>query len=130
MNDIPDTTLAPDGLCFDDNKITWYPARGSIKPATLKFPPDENIEVWLTHNAPLTLQQLADIRYSLYHHCSRANFIVANVIGDGFDLTGRHSKLRVVSNNARRYLLWRLRALGKTKSWIGAIPRTRKPGNK
>lgn len=117
------------GLLQDDEPI-WHRANRKTKRATINFPPDEDIEVWLTHNAPLTFQQLADIRYSVYHHCSRTDFTISNVLDDAFDLTGRHSTLQVISNNARKYLLWRLRVLGKTKSWIGAIPRTRKPRNR
>ena len=32
-----------------------------------------------------------------------------------FDLIGRHSKLRVISNRARHYLLWKLRRLGRKR---------------
>ena len=117
------SALASDTL-HDDGWI-WYRPHRNAKRTKVSFPPDEDIELWLKHNAPLTFQQLADIRYSLYHHCSRVDFTVTNVLDDAFDLTGRRSTLRVVSNNARKYLLWRLRVLGKMKSWIGAIPRTK-----
>jgi hypothetical protein len=110
-----------------ENDRIWYQSQRKLKRAKINFPPDEDIELWLKHNAPITFQQLADVRYSLYHHCSRADFIVTNVVDDGFDLTGRHNKLRIASNNARRYLLWRLRLLGQESRWIGAIPQTRKP---
>jgi hypothetical protein len=126
MNDDTGIALTADILLSDD-KTPWYPARRVVKPAGPQFPPDEDIELWLKHNGPLTFQQLADIRYSLYHHCSRADFTITNIVDDEFDLTGRHGTLRIVSDNARRYLLWRLRLLGKSKSWIGAIPRTKKP---
>jgi hypothetical protein len=59
-----------------DDKTPWHPARKPIKRDDPPFPPDEDIELWLKHNAPLTFEQLADIRYSLYHHCSRADFTV------------------------------------------------------
>ena len=111
-----------------DEKSTRYPTRPAIqwsKPT--KFPPDEDIELWLKHNAPLTFQQLADIRYSLYHRCSRADFTVAQTFDDQFDLIGRHSKLRVISDRARHYLLWKLRRLGRKRKWINALPRTKKP---
>lgn len=116
-------------LLNDDGPI-WYPAHCNAKRTKVNLLRDEDIELWLKHNAPLTFQQLADIRYSLYHHCSRADFKITNVVDDEFDLTGRQSTLRVISNNARRYLLWRLRLLGKRKSWIGAIPRTKNPRRK
>ena len=113
-----------------DDKPIWYPSRPQIKrPTPPKFPPDEDIELWLRHNAPLTFQQLADIRYSLYHQCSRADFTIAKAPGDEFDLIGRHSKLRVISDRARHYLLWKLRRLGRKKKWINALPRTKKPRN-
>jgi hypothetical protein len=35
-----------------------------------------------------------------------------------------------VSDNARRYLLWKLRLLGRKKNWISALPRTRNPRRK
>lgn len=125
MNDTTEA-FTTDAMRSDD-WTPWQPARSTGKRKTLPFSPDENIELWLKHNAPLSFQQLADIRYSLYHHCSRADFTVTNVIDDKFDLAGRHCTLRVISNNGRKYLLWRLRVLGKKKSWIGAIPRTKKP---
>ena len=114
-----------------DDKPIWYPARPKIewsKPT--KFRPDEDIELWLKHNAPLTFQQLADIRYTLYHRCSRADFTIAKTFDDQFDLIGRHSKLRVISDRARHYLLWRLRRLGRKRKWINALPRTKKPREK
>ena len=46
---------------------------------------------------------------------------------DQFDLIGRHSKLRVISDRARHYLLWKLRRLGRKRKWINALPRTKKP---
>src|SRR5215208_3224161 len=57
----------------------------------------------------LHFRRLADIRYSLYHHCSRAGFTVTGVTEDEFELVGRQSTLRIISDSARRYLLWRLR---------------------
>ena len=109
-----------------DDKPIWFRAGPKItwsKPT--KFPPDKDIELWLKHNAPLTFQQLADIRYCLYHQCSRADFTVAKACTDQFDLIGRHSKLRVISNRARHYLLWKLRRLGRKRKWINALPRTK-----
>lgn len=126
MTENTDTVFTAEVLPSDD-KSSWYPARNVVKPASPPFPPDEDIELWLKQNAPKTFQQLADIRYSLYHHCSRADFTVTNVMDDEFNLTGRHGTLRIVSDNARRYLLWRLRVLGEENGWVGAIPKTRKP---
>jgi hypothetical protein len=122
------TTISPSpaDTLHNDDRI-WYQPHRKAKRTKVNFPPDEDIELWLKHNAPVTFQQLADIRYSLYHHCSRADFTITNVSDDEFDLTGRHSTLRVISNDARKYLLWKLRLLGKERSWINALPRTRKP---
>ena len=79
MNDDTGIALTADILLSDD-KTPWYPARRVVKPAGPQFPPDEDIELWLKHNGPLTFQQLADIRYSLYHHCSRADFTITNIV--------------------------------------------------
>jgi hypothetical protein len=95
-----------------------------------KFPPDADIEAWLKHNAPLTFQELADVRYCLYHRCSRAGFSVASNTDDQFTLFGRHSALRIINNKARHYLLWKLRLLGRKMGWIGALPETKKPRNR
>jgi hypothetical protein len=46
---------------------------------------------------------------------------------DQFTLSGRHSKLRIISNRARHYLLWKLRLLGREVGWIGALPRSKRP---
>jgi hypothetical protein len=126
MNYNTNTAITADILLSDD-KTPWHPVRKTIKREGPPFRPDEDIELWLKHNAPTRFHQLADIRYSLYHHCSRADFTVANISDDQFDLTGRHGTLRVVSDNARRYLLWKLRLLGRKKNWISALPRTRNP---
>ena len=112
-------------ILLDDNDHTWSTPLRTYKTATApKFPQDEDIELWLQHNAPLSFQQLADLRYALYHHCTRNDFLVAHVSDETFCLKGRHSTLNIVSDNARKYLLWRLRQLGRKKSWINAIPRT------
>jgi hypothetical protein len=100
----------------------------SKRPKRPKFPPDADMERWLNDNAPLTFQQLADIRYCLYHRCGRADFAVSNKCSDDqFTLSGRHSKLRIISNRARHYLLWKLRLLGREVGWIGALPRSKRP---
>jgi hypothetical protein len=126
MNENINTRSADISLSVD--KRPWHPANTTTKRQGPAFPPDEDIELWLEHNAPSTFQQLVDIRYSLYHQCSRADFTVANVMGDRFNLTGRHSTLRVVSDNARRFLLWKLRLLGRRMNWISALPRTKSQG--
>ena len=119
-------SIATDVLPSDDKRI-WFRTRCKAKQfKPPKFPPAEDIELWLKHNAPVTFQQLADIRYSLYHRCSRADFAVVQADDDQFDLTGRHSTLRVINNGARHCLLRKLRRLGRMKKWINALPRTKK----
>lgn len=73
----------------------------------------------------LGLRRLIDIRYSLYHRCSRAGFVVTRSENDDFHLTGRHNTLHIVSNSARRFLLGKLRELAKEKGWQGALPRSK-----
>jgi hypothetical protein len=115
-------------ILISDNESTWYPTSDKIKnPRFPKFPPDEDINLWLKHNAPLTFQQLADIHYALYHCCSRAEFAVVKAVDDQFDLTGRYSTLGVYNDGARHYLLWKLRLLGRKMKWIRALPQTRNP---
>jgi hypothetical protein len=109
----------------DDSPIWFRPRTANKRLIRPKFPPDADIEAWLRHNAPLSFQQLADIRYALYHRCSRAGFSVANIADDQFTLAGRHSALRIISNKARHYLLWKLRLLGREMGWIGALPETK-----
>jgi hypothetical protein len=56
------STLSAD-IPLSDDKTPWHPARRTIKREGPPFPPDEDIELWLKRNAPLSFQQLADIRY-------------------------------------------------------------------
>lgn len=115
-------------ILLDDNEHTWStPVRTYTKPTGSKFPPDEDIELWLTLNAPQSFQQLADLRYVLYHHCTRNEFVVSLVCDETFRLTGLASALDITSNNARKYLLWRLKQLGRKQGWINALPRTKNP---
>ena len=119
--------FATDVLPSDD-KPMWFRTRCKAKQSKPpKFPPDKDIELWLKHNAPLTFQQLADIRYSLYHRCSRADFAVVRADDDQFDLTGRHSRLRVINDRGSTLFIGKLRLLGRKRKWINALPRTKKP---
>jgi hypothetical protein len=132
MNEKTDPAFTAE-IVLSDNEATYFSTtrkQKTKKPTSPKYPPDKDIDLWLSRNAPVMFHELADIRYSLYHHCSRAEFAVANVIDDRFDLTGRYSTLRIVSDRARRYLLWRLRLLGRKENWISALPRTKKPRNR
>jgi hypothetical protein len=84
--------------------------------------PETDIRLWLMTNAPLTFQELVDIRYCLYHGCSRAGYTVKRLDDDKLMLTGRHGSLQIISNKARRFLLWQLRILAREKRWRGALP--------
>jgi hypothetical protein len=83
-------------------------------------PERTDIHLWLSKNAPGNVQELKDVRYTLYHRCSRAEFHVSDKQDDdNFRLTGRSSSLHIVSNKARRYLLWKLRILAREQGWVG-----------
>jgi hypothetical protein len=118
-------------LPSDQDSTSTPSGRTRKRPKGQKYPPDADIDTWLKGNSPHKFQALADIRYCLYHRCSRADFTVTEKFSDDhFMLRGRRSELRIICNNARRYLLWKLRLLGREVGWIGAIPRTRKPRDK
>jgi hypothetical protein len=91
---------------------------------SVKYPPETDIVLWLTGNALVNVQELADLRYCLYHRCSRSGFTVKRQDTDDFTLKGRHSSLHIVNNEARRYLLWKLRVLARKRGWRGALPRS------
>ena len=78
-----------------------------------------NLHLWLTNNAPRDVEELKALRYALYHRCNRADFKVTDKQDiDDFTLSGRQSSVRIVSNRARRYLLWRLRLLAREQGWV------------
>jgi hypothetical protein len=112
-----------------DDKTTWHRPVYTVTKKKLKspkFPPDEDINLWLKTNAPRTFDQLVNIRYSLYHKCSREPYVVTKKGDEAFTFTGRSGSLRVVSNQARKYLLWKLRSFGRNNGWIGALPHTKR----
>ena len=83
-------------------------------------PERTDIHRWLSKNAPCNVQELQNLRYTLYHRCSRVEFKVSQKQDkDVFLLSGRQSSLLIVSNKARRYLLWRLRILAREQGWVG-----------
>lgn len=94
--------------------------RKSQKPA---FSPDQDIVLWLSKNAPSNFDELRDVRYSLYHRCSRAGYRVKRLNDEELTIAGRHGSLHIVSNQARRLLLTKLRELAKEERWQGALPR-------
>jgi hypothetical protein len=100
---------------------TKQPTQPPKRPKTLRgFQPDQDIHLWLRSNAPRNWQELKDLRYCLYHRCSRADFRVKKKEDAYLTLTGRASSVIIVSNNARRYLLWQLRMLAWEREWVGS----------
>ena len=122
-----DIIAPPLDIDLDDKPIWFNSGPKSKRPKPPKYPVDEDIQLWLKHNAPQSYQQLVDIRYVLYHRCSRDVFVITERNDEEFTITGRHSSLRIINDKARHYLLWRLRLLGQENNWIGALPRTKKP---
>src|SRR3974390_765748 len=106
---------------FDDGiqtpgKVTVTGARASSIRRSNRSPTD--IKAWLAGNAPRNLEELKTLRYCLYHRCSRGDFKVKKKFDkDYFSLVGRAGSLLIVSNKARRYLLWQLRQLRKQTPW-------------
>jgi hypothetical protein len=78
-----------------------------------------NLLLWLSNNGPRDVEELKAVRYALYHRCSRADFKVTDKQDvDDFTFSGRQSSVHIVSNRARRYLLWRLRLLAREQGWV------------
>jgi hypothetical protein len=97
------------------------PTKQPKQPKTLRgFQPDQDIHLWRRSNTPRDWQELKDLRYCLYHRCSRAGFKIKRSKDDDFTLMGRASLVIIVSNNARRYLLWQLRLLAWQRGWVGS----------
>jgi hypothetical protein len=109
------------------DEAVWQPTIRKCKELESSLFPELDIDLWLEHNAPTTFQQLADIRYALYHRCSRAGFVIIAVDDRKFRLTGRHSTLLIPGNSSRQHLLRKLYELGRKNKWINALPRTRRP---
>src|SRR4051794_40457410 len=103
------------------------PTRGKPKGSAPQpaFTPDQDIILWLSKNTPTSFDELIDIRYSLYHRCSRARYRVKRLNDEELTIAGRQSSLHIVSNQARRLLLTKLRELAKENGWRGALPRIR-----
>ena len=79
-----------------------------------------DIPLWLSNNAPRNVEELKAVRYTLYHRCSSAEFKVSEKQdNDNFVLSGRQGSVLIVSNKARRYLLWKLRILARQAGWVG-----------
>jgi hypothetical protein len=79
-----------------------------------------DIPLWLSNNAPRNVEELKAVRYALYHRCSRAEFKVSQKQDvNNFLVSGRLTSVHIVSNKARRFLLWKLRTLAKERGWVG-----------
>jgi len=101
---------------------TVKPALQPTNDSIAKQTPSEktDIPLWLSNNAPRNVEELRAVRYTLYHRCSRAEFKVSEKQdADTFVLSGRNSSVHIVSNKARRYLLWKLRILARESGWVG-----------
>lgn len=96
------------------------PKRSAKQPS---YSSDKDIILWLSMNAPINFDELIDIRYSLYHRCSRAEYRVKRLNDEELSIAGRQGSLHIVSNQARRLLLTKLRELAREKGWQGALPR-------
>lgn len=84
-----------------------------------KRPRKTDLHSWLSNNAPRDVVELKAVRYTLYHRCNRADFKVSEKQDkDNFVLSGRQTSVHIVSNKARRYLLWKLRVLAKKQGWM------------
>lgn len=82
-------------------------------------PPNADLHFWLSNNAPRDVVELKAMRFALYHRCNRADFKVSEKQDkDNFVLSGRQTSVRIVSNKARRYLLWKLRVLARDQGWV------------
>jgi hypothetical protein len=78
-----------------------------------------DIPLWLSNNAPRNVEELKAVRYTLYHRCSRAELKVSQKQDDNdFLLSGRKTSVHIVSNKARRFLLWKLRILAREQGWV------------
>jgi hypothetical protein len=79
-----------------------------------------DLPLWLSNNAPRNVEELKAVRYTLYHRCSRSEFKVSKKQdNETFVLSGRQSSVLIVSNKARRYLLWKLRISAREQGWVG-----------
>lgn len=82
-------------------------------------PPNADLHFWLSNNGPRDVDELKAVRYALYYRCNRADYKVSEKkYKDGFLLSGRQTSVRIVSNKARRYLLWQLRVLAREQGWV------------
>ena len=107
---------------FDELEPAIIPQAKPTKkkpPAQKVRSPETDIHLWLSKNAPRNVEELRAVRYTLYHRCSRADFKVSQRDDETFVLAGRQSSLFIVSNKARRFLLWKLRILAREEGWVG-----------
>ncbi|MGX4801654.1 hypothetical protein [Bradyrhizobium guangdongense] len=120
-----ETTARSEGMPTP-TKLPVTANKGKSKPNNnhkLGFPPDQDIVLWLAKNAPSNFDELIDIRYSLYHRCNGGGYRVRRINDEELRIAGRNGSLHIVSNQARRLLLTKLRELAKEKGWQGALPK-------
>src|SRR5271165_5859359 len=82
-----------DELPSDSDARPTSTKRKAKQSNTAGYAPDQDIDLWLDLNAPLTFDQLADLRYCLYHKCSRGAFRVEKNLDDQFTLFGRQTRV-------------------------------------
>jgi hypothetical protein len=92
-------------------------AHPQIAPTQGRQRRETDIKTWLESDGPRSRDELKDLRYCLYHRCSRAGYKVNRRSRDYFRITGRQSTLFIISNAARHFLLWRLRKLSRRRGW-------------
>ena len=114
-------TLADDFDEFEPASVRPPAPKPKCKTLAQKPRPERtDIHLWLSKNSPRNVLELLDIRYTLYHRCSRSEFKVSEKQDDdNFVLSGRNTSVQIVSNKARRYLLRRLRILAREQEWVG-----------
>jgi hypothetical protein len=104
---------------FEPGNVKSAPQPKNITVAKPTQSQKTDIGLWLSNNAPSNVEELKAVRYTLYHRCSRADFKVSDKQdNDNFLLSGRQTSVHIVSNNARRFLLWKLRILAREQGWV------------
>ncbi len=84
-----------------------------------------DISGWLAVNSPDNWDELVNLRYCLYHRCSRAQYKVKRIDGARFIITGPNGSLLIASEDARHFLLFKLRNLAREREWVGGLSRLR-----
>jgi hypothetical protein len=112
----------------------WYRTKRKIQEMEASlFPPELDCDIWLRCNAVNSSEKLADLRYALYHGCSRGAFRISKTDGRHFEIAGEHSTLKVPNDGSRRYLISQLRKLtvrAMRRAWRAGNREARNPSNR